>query len=149
MSILTPELREVIDSGPLAHVTCLAPDGTPHVTICWIGLEGDDVVSGHVKRPVKLDNIERDPRVVLSFQAPKAQGIVDHGVYLAPYVRIRARAVVEKTDDWHLLFNRLAKVYMTPDAPEMPPFTGYTVRYIVEEVSGIGPWGPGAEQPAS
>jgi PPOX class probable F420-dependent enzyme len=143
MTTLIPELRELIESGPMAHLTTLNPDGSPQMSIVWIGLDGDDIVSGHVKRLVKLDNMEQDPRVVLTLRAPKESGIMDDGIYRVPYARIQARATVVETDEVNVLWNRLSKVYMEPDTPELPPFLGYSVRYSVEHVDGIGPWGSG------
>jgi PPOX class probable F420-dependent enzyme len=138
MSGLPRELRDLIESGPMAHLSTLNADGSPQVTVIWIGLDGDDLVSGHMSRRAKLRNIERDPRVVLSFDAPQAPR-----VFLNPYAVLRARATVEPSDGaWNLL-NRLAKVYVTPDtefpAPKGP---GYVVRYSIERIGGVGPWAP-------
>ena len=69
MSDLPRELRDLIVSGPMAHLSTINADGSPQVTVIWIGLDGDDLVSGHMSWQVKLRNIERDPRVVLSFDA--------------------------------------------------------------------------------
>jgi PPOX class probable F420-dependent enzyme len=138
MSSLPPELRDLIESGPLAHLSTINADGSPQVSVIWVGLDGDDLVSGHMSRYAKLRNIERDPRVVLSFDAPRAPG-----VFMNPYAVLRARATVEHRDDTWDLLNRLTKVYVTPDtefpAPRGP---GYTVRYSVERVGGVGPWAP-------
>jgi PPOX class probable F420-dependent enzyme len=136
MSGLPRELRDLIESGPMAHLSTINPDGSPQVTVIWIGLDGDDLVSGHMSRYLKLRNIERDPRVALSFDAPRAPG-----VFLNPYAVLRARATVQPSDDaWNLL-NRLTKVYLSPDtefpAPRGP---GYIVRYSVERMGGVGPW---------
>jgi hypothetical protein len=39
------------------------------------------------------------------------------------------------------LLNRLAKVYMSPDAEfPAPKGPGYVVRYSVERIGGVGPW---------
>jgi PPOX class probable F420-dependent enzyme len=136
MSVLPRELRDLIESGPMAHLSTINPDGSPQVTVIWIGLDGDDLVSGHMSRHAKLRNIERDPRVVLSFDAPRAPG-----VFLNPYAVLRARAAVQPSDDTWDLLNRLAKVYLFPDtefpAPKGP---GYIVRYSVERIGGVGPW---------
>ena len=138
MSSLPPELRDLIESGPLAHLSTINADGSPQVSVIWVGLDGDDLVSGHMSRYAKLRNIERDPRVVLSFDAPRAPG-----VFMNPYAVLRAHATVEHRDDTWDLLNRLTKVYVTPDtefpAPRGP---GYTVRYSVERVGGVGPWAP-------
>ncbi|MGR6968495.1 PPOX class F420-dependent oxidoreductase [Streptomyces cynarae] len=133
---LPDELRELIESGPMAHLSTINPDGSPQVTVIWIGLDGDDVVSGHMARHVKLRNIDRDPRVVLSFDAPRVPG-----VFLNEYAVLRARAAVEPSDGAWDLLNRLAKVYMAPDAEfPAPKGPGYIVRYTVERIGGVGPW---------
>jgi PPOX class probable F420-dependent enzyme len=136
MTGLPPELRNLIASGPLAHLSTINPDGSPQVTVIWIGLDGDDLVSGHMSWYTKLRNIERDPRVVLSFDAPRVPG-----VFLSEYAVLRARAVVKPSDDAWDLLNRLAKVYMSPDAEfPAPKGPGYIVRYSVERIGGVGPW---------
>jgi PPOX class probable F420-dependent enzyme len=136
VSELPKELRELIESGPLTHLSTINPDGSPQVSVIWIGLDGDDIVSGHMSHYAKLRNIERDPRVVLSFDGPR-----DPGVVLNPYAVLKARATVEPSDEAWDLLDRLTKVYMSPDdefpAPKGP---GYIVRYTVERIGGVGPW---------
>jgi len=102
MTGLPPELRDLIESGPLAHLSTVNPDGSPQVTVVWIGLDGDDLVSGHMSWCTKLRNMERDPRVVLSFDAPRVPG-----VFLNPYAMLRARASVQRSDEAWDLLNRL------------------------------------------
>ena len=136
MSTIPAALRTLIESGPLAHLSTINPDGSPQVSVIWIGLDGDDIVSGHMAHYAKLRNIERDPRVVLSFVAPR-----DPSAVLNPYAVLRARATVEPSDGTWDLLDRLTKVYMSPDeefpAPKGP---GYIVRYSVERIGGVGPW---------
>ena len=136
MSALPPELRDLIASGPMAHLSTINPDGSPQVSVIWIGVDGDELVSGHMGRYVKLRNIERDPRVVLSFDAPRAPG-----VFLNPYAVVQARAAVQPSDAAWDLLDRLAKVYMSPEAEfPAPRGPGYIVRYAVERIGGVGPW---------
>jgi PPOX class probable F420-dependent enzyme len=136
MSDLPRKLRDLITSGPLAHLSTVNADGSPQVTVIWVGLDGDELVSGHMRRNLKVRNIERDPRVALSFDAPR-----EPGVFLAPYAVIRARATVQPSAEAWALLNRLAKVYVSSDtefpAPKGP---GYVVRYAVERIGGVGPW---------
>jgi PPOX class probable F420-dependent enzyme len=140
MSSLPPELRQLIESGPLTHLSTINADGSPQVSVIWLGLDGDDLVTSHMRRDqLKLRNIERDPRVVLSFDAPR-----EPGVFLAHHAVIRARAAIEgpTEDAWELL-DRLAKTYLAPDATfPAPRGPGYIVRYTVERISGVGPWVP-------
>lgn len=120
----------------MAHLSTINADGSPQVTVIWIGLDGDELVSGHLSWYTKLRNIQRDPRVVLSFDAPRTRA-----VFLNEYAVLRARAVVQPSDGAWDLLNRLTKVYMSPDtefpAPKGP---GYIVRYTVERIGGVGPW---------
>ena len=136
MASLSPDLRSLIEAGPLTHLSTINPDGSPQVTVIWIGLDGDAVVSGHMHRHRKIRNIERDARVALSFVAPR-----DKEAVLNPYAVLRARATLEPSDQAWDLLDRLTKVYMSADdsfpAPRGP---GYIVRYEIEKVSGVGPW---------
>jgi len=133
---LPSELRDLITSGPMAHLATINADGSPQVTVIWIGLDGDQIVSGHMSRSQKVRNIERDPRVVLSFDAPHAPG-----VFLNPYAVLHAHATVEPSEHAWDLLNRLVKVYMSPDAEfPAPKGPGYIVRYAVERIIGVGPW---------
>ena len=138
MPSLPPELRELIESGPLTHLSTINADGSPQVSVIWLGVDGDDLVTGHMRREqLKLRNIDRDSRVVLSFDAPR-----EPGVFLAHHAVIRARAAIEGPTEeaWELL-DRLAKVYIAPDATfPAPRGAGYIVRYTVERISGAGPW---------
>ena len=136
MSALPPELRDLIAAGPMAHLSTSNPDGSPQVSVIWIGLDGDDLVSGHMRQQAKLRNIGQDPRVVLSFDAPRAAG-----TFLNPYAVLRAKATIEPSDGAWDLLDRLAKIYMSPDARfPAPKGPGYVVRYSVERVGGVGPW---------
>jgi nitroimidazol reductase NimA-like FMN-containing flavoprotein (pyridoxamine 5'-phosphate oxidase superfamily) len=66
MTRLPLELSELIETGALAHLSTINPDGSPQVTVIWLGFDGDQLVSGHLSRNRKVQNIEWDPRVVLS-----------------------------------------------------------------------------------
>jgi PPOX class probable F420-dependent enzyme len=138
MPILSPELRELIESGPMAHLSTVNPDGSPQVTVIWIGLDGDELVSTHMRDNIKLRNIRRDPRVALSFDGPR-----ESGVWLSPYATVYARATVEPSDRIWELMARHAKVYISPDAELLAPEgaePGFIVRYSITRVGGIGPW---------
>jgi PPOX class probable F420-dependent enzyme len=139
MSVLPDQLRDLMTSGPMAHLTTINADGSPQVSVIWIGLDGDQPVSGHMNLNLKLRNIQRDPRAVLSFDAPRSPG-----VFLNPYAVLYARATVEPTDDAWDLLSQLAKIYVAPGtefpAPRGP---GYIVRYSIERIGGVGPWAAG------
>src|SRR3954452_5616830 len=101
MSTGSPQLRHLLESGPLEHLSTINADGSPQVSVIWVGIDGDDLVTAHMRREqLKLRNIERDPRVVLSLEAPR-----EPDVMLAPYAVIRASGAIEgpSEDAWELL----------------------------------------------
>jgi PPOX class probable F420-dependent enzyme len=139
--VLPMELRNLIESGPLAYLATTNSDASPQVTAIWIGLEGDTLVSGHARDNVKLHNIRRDPRVVLSFAPTQVPGD-----WVSPYAAIRATATVESSEHYGALMTRLAKAYVGPDADFPEAQSGYIVRYSIDRIGGIGPWVTSASQ---
>jgi PPOX class probable F420-dependent enzyme len=134
---LPPSARDLIDSGALAHMVTLNRDGSPQVTCVWVGLDGDDIISGHLGRFQKLKNVERDPRVSLSLEASQANEIG-----MRHYLVVHGRARIEEGGAPELL-QRLAEVYIGPGVkfPPMPdPPPGFVLRVTPERVGGIGPW---------
>lgn len=133
---LPRQLRDLIASGPMAHLSTINADGSPQVSVVWIGLDGESVVSGHLQWTAKLRNMKRDPRVVLSFDAPR-----EPGVFLNPYALLHSRATVQSTNNAWDLLNRLTKIYVSSDstfpAPREP---GYIVYYAVQRIGGVGRW---------
>ena len=84
MSKLPDSARKVLESAALAHLVTLNEDSSPQVACVWVGLDGDEIVCGHVPRLRKIENIMRDPRVALSLEGAE---IGDHGLkdYLVIY----------------------------------------------------------------
>jgi PPOX class probable F420-dependent enzyme len=137
MAALPESARELIESDALGHLVTLNPDGSPQVTCVWIGLDGDEIVSGHLRPQQKLRNIERDPRIALS-----VEGTRTNEVGLREYVVVHGRARIEEGGAPQLL-QRLAYVYLGPAVkfPPMPdPPPGHIVRIAVDRVGGVGPW---------
>ena len=132
---LPESLRSLIESGALAHVVTINPDGSPQTTVVWIGLDGDTIISGHMNLSKKLKNVRRDPRVQISLEAPRTPG-----VFLAEYAVLTGRAEVTEGGARDLL-NRLGQVYVAPGF-EFPPVEGegYVLRTTVEKITGVGPW---------
>jgi PPOX class probable F420-dependent enzyme len=133
-----PDARTLLESDALAHLVTINADGSPQVTVVWVGLDGDDIVSGHMQRRLKVRNVERDPRVVLSLEGT---GLNAYG--LKEYLVVRGRARVEAGGAAALL-QRLAHVYLGPDvvfpSREAPADAGYVLRITPERLGGVGPW---------
>jgi PPOX class probable F420-dependent enzyme len=138
---LTPEARELIESGALGHLVTLNADGSPQVTCVWVGLDGDEIVSGHLpENQQKLKNVRRDPRVTLSIEGAKVQP-----PGLKQYLVVHGRARLEPGGAPELL-QRLANVYLGPDVKFPPmenPPPGTVLRIEIDRIGGVGPWSEG------
>lgn len=141
MPVLTPRAREVVTSGKLAHLVTLNPDGSPQVTCVWVGLDGDEIVSAHLRAAQqKLRNVRRDPRVTLLIET---EHVNEWG--LQEYLVVHGTAAVFEGGAPELL-QQLAHVYLGPDVvfPNMPdPPPGSVMRITPARVGGIGPWTEG------
>jgi PPOX class probable F420-dependent enzyme len=130
--------RELIESGALAHLVTMNPNGRPQIACVWVGLDGDEIVSGHLfAAQQKLKNVARDPRVSLSIEAPGRNEIgMQH------YLVVHGRARISEGGAPELL-HRLAQAYIGPGTtfPPMPdPPPGYVLHIAPERVGGLGPW---------
>ncbi|HEY5198809.1 MAG TPA: PPOX class F420-dependent oxidoreductase [Solirubrobacteraceae bacterium] len=137
MVSLGPEARALLESSALVHMVTLNPDGSPQVSIVWAGLDGDEIVSAHMHRGLKVRNVDRDPRLSLSIEGTSlnARGLKE-------YLVVHGRARLEEGGAPELL-QRLAHVYLGPDVRFPPiddPPAGYVMRITPERVGGVGPW---------
>jgi PPOX class probable F420-dependent enzyme len=134
---LSEDARLVIESGRLAHLVTVNADGSPHVTIVWVGLDGDEIVIGKLAADQKVANIRRDPRVSLSIEAEGSK----HG--MQNHLVVEGTAVLTEGGAPELL-HELAQRYVGPgtDFPPMPdPPPGFVIRITPTKVRGHGPWG--------
>jgi PPOX class probable F420-dependent enzyme len=139
---------ELVATGPLAHLTTINPDGSPEVTVVWVGIDkdndkdnynnNDEFVIGHLGLWKKVQNIRRDPRVALSMLGPNtnAQGLRES---LVVYGSARI------TDGGApILLQRLAHIYVGPDCefppPGLPVKPGYITHVAPARMCEIGPW---------
>jgi PPOX class probable F420-dependent enzyme len=134
---LPPAARELLESDALAHLVTINPDGSPQVTCVWVGVERDELVTGHLTEQQKLRNVRRDPRVALSVEGTRI-----HPPGLKEHVVVHGRARIEAGGAPELL-QRLAHTYLGPDvkfpAMDDPP-PGNVLRITPERLGGVGPW---------
>lgn len=131
------EIMALIEAGHPAHLVTLNPDGSPQVTLVWIGLDGDEIVAAHLPRNRKVRNIEGDNRVAISLEADSksAMGLTEYAV-LYGRARIQEGGAPE-------LLQRLAEIYIGPGVKFPPmddPPPGYVTRIQVDRIAGVGPW---------
>lgn len=133
--ILNDAVRQALTAGHLAHLVTLNTDGSPQVTLVWVGLDGDEIVSGHLGSRQKVKNIQKNARVALSMETGGITGVLDNYLVIYGHARITEGGAPE-------LLHRLAQVYVGPGtkfpADNSPP--GYIIRITVESIRGVGPW---------
>jgi PPOX class probable F420-dependent enzyme len=134
---LTDDVRRALTAGRLGHLTTINPDGSPQASVVWIGLDGDDIVVGHLMGGRKVTNIARDPRVALTVEA---EGVNPVGMTNYLLVHGTARLVEGGAPE---LLQRLAEVYVGPGV-KFPPFdnppAGHVIHVTAARIGGVGPW---------
>jgi PPOX class probable F420-dependent enzyme len=137
MTVLNDAARAALTEGHLAHLVTLNRDGSPQLSVVWVGIDGDDIVFAHLGEGQKIKNLRRDPRVSLSMATG---GRNEAGLDYYLIVHGKARVVEGGGPD---LLQRLAHVYLGPDvkfpAWDDPP-AGVVVYISPERVAGVGPW---------
>ncbi len=136
---LQSDLQAAIDAGVHGHLVTNNADGSAQVTVVWLGrdADGDEVLVAHLGDGKKMDNIERDPRVVVSFTVDGANAMGLHH-----YAVLHGRATLTKGGAPELL-QQLAPRFLGvgvkfPPMDNPPP--GRIVHIVVERVGGVGPW---------
>jgi PPOX class probable F420-dependent enzyme len=137
MAAIPESVRAVLTSSALAHLVTLDPDGSPQVSIVWVGLDGDEIVAGHLADRRKVRNIRNDDRVALSFETGTHN---DRG--LVEYLVVHGTARITEGGAPDLL-QRLAHTYLGPEVEFPPPEAarpGYITHIAIDRITGVGPW---------
>ena len=133
-------IRDLVAGGPLAHLTTVNRDGSPQVSLVWVGIEGVEFVCAHMAESRKVKNVRSDGRVALSFL-----GNETNAMGLREYVVVYGTASITEGGAAALL-QRLARVYLGPDAAFPPEsvrhLPGFVMHIRPDRFAGIGPWHP-------
>ena len=137
MAVIPDSARAVLESAALAHLVTLETDGSPQVTVVWVGLDGDEIVAAHMPENRKVRNIRADGRVALSVETTtrNAYGLME---YLVIYGTARITEGGAPA-----LLQRLAHTYIGPDMTFQPgpdPRPGFITRISVDRIAGVEPW---------
>lgn len=134
---LSDEALTLLNSAAVATLITINPDGSPHVSSAWVGVEDGEVVIGTIPNQRKLKNIRRDPRVALTVHS---QRVNEWG--LQEYLVLEGTARITEGGAAELL-QRLAHTYLGPDVvfPGMPnPPPGFVTHIRIAQVRGVGHW---------
>jgi PPOX class probable F420-dependent enzyme len=129
--------RAVLESNALGHLVTINPDGSPQVSVIWVGLDGDEIIAAHIPNNQKVKNIRRDGRVALTLET----GNVNE-MGLTEYLVITGTAHITEGGAVDVL-RKLAKTYIGPDAEFFPgaePPPGYLTHITPTKIGGVGPW---------
>jgi PPOX class probable F420-dependent enzyme len=134
---LSEAARELIGNGVDATLVTLNPDGSPQVTVVWVGLrstpDGDELVSAHLGEHKKVRNIRRDPRVGVTIVSTQ-----DPGKAMRPYLAIDGTARIEEGGAPELL-KELSQELFDPNVfppKDAPP--GFVTHIRIDKVGGVG-----------
>jgi PPOX class probable F420-dependent enzyme len=134
---LHPDLKSAVDAGVHGHLVTINPDGSPQVTLIWVGRDGDQLLVAHLGAGQKMRNIERDPRVALSLDLPGS-----NAMGLDNYAVLHGTATITDGGAPELL-QQLAPRFLG-EGVKFPPMdeppAGRIVHITVERVTGTGPW---------
>lgn len=134
---LHPELRSAIDAGVHGHLVTLNRDGSPQVTVIWVGRDDDELLVAHLGSGQKMRNVERDPRVTVSFELEGTSG-----PGLRNYAVLHGKARITEGGAPQLL-QALAPRFLGegvkfPPMDNPPP--GRVLHITVDRITGNGPW---------
>ena len=77
--ILNDAVRQALTAGHLAHLVTLNSDGSPHISVVWVGLDGDEIVCAHlgswkkVKNHLKVSRYAQALSALLAWQHAQMQ----------------------------------------------------------------------------
>ena len=105
MGHLSPAVRAFLDERRFCVLADINEDGTPHQTVLWYELQGDNIMMNTARGRVKSRNLSRDPR---------ASFCVEDGYR---YVTISGDCTLQSEDQdaAHEDINRLAVRYHGPE----------------------------------
>ena len=131
MPIPLPQpVRTLLEDKAFGHVVTVTATGRPRVTMVWMDVDGDEVLFNTAEGRKKVQDLRRDPRVIVSVQdhnTPQSYAVF-HGK--ARITADGARAHIDK----------LAKRFLGVDQyPGPPDETRLIVRISVQRIGGVAP----------
>jgi PPOX class probable F420-dependent enzyme len=128
---LSEPVRTLLNDKAYGHVVTFTAGGQPRLTMVWMDVDGDEVLFNTAEGRRKLQDLRRDPRVIVSVQDlnnPQSYAVF-HG---------KARTITEEGARAHI--DKLAKRFLGVDKfPGPPTETRVLVRISVDRISGVAP----------
>ncbi|MEW2165310.1 PPOX class F420-dependent oxidoreductase [Streptomyces sp. NPDC007084] len=123
---LSDDLKKLIDDNPVfATVATIQPDGSPQLTITWLGRDGDDLLVSTTVGRRKEKNLRADPRITIMINPPNAP---------YTYAEIRGTATLV-TEGGQELINTLSRKYTGKDYADFNPASKDDAERVVVRVT--------------
>ncbi|AEH11474.1 MULTISPECIES: PPOX class F420-dependent oxidoreductase [Protofrankia] len=106
MATLNEDARNLLSRPVYAWVTTLRPDGSPHSTVVWVDVDGDEIIFNTAVGRAKERHLRKDPRVSIGVLDPE-------DAYHLVSVSGTARLEIDSAD---AVIDRLAKKYLGVDS---------------------------------
>ncbi|MFI7354031.1 PPOX class F420-dependent oxidoreductase [Streptomyces avidinii] len=124
--VLSEDLRKVIDDTPVfASVATIQPDGSPQVSVTWLGRDGDDLLVSTTVGRRKEQNLRRDPRVTV---------LVNPGDAPYTYAEIRGTARLT-TEGGQELIDALSRKYTGKAYADFNPASAEDSERVVVRIT--------------
>ena len=135
MAAIPDEARALLQRKAYGHVVTRNKNGTPQVSMVWMDVDGDEVLFNTADGRLKVNNLRRDPHVIISVQDTENT---------QQYLLVHATATIT-ADGADEQIDRLAKKYLDLDSYpwRQSDEPRLIVRCAVERIGGAGPWAGG------
>ena len=128
---LPQSVKKFLQEKAYGHVVTFNGEGKPQLTMVWMDVDGDEVTFNTAEGRRKLDNLRRNPRIMVSVQDRNEPQLyaVFHGT--ARVTEAGADAQIDK----------LARRFLGVDTYpfRQPDEKRVTVRISVDRIGGFGP----------
>ncbi|MER5876255.1 PPOX class F420-dependent oxidoreductase [Streptomyces sp. NPDC001910] len=123
---LSDDLKKLIDDNPVfATIATIQPDGSPQLTITWLGRDGDDLLVSTTVGRRKEKNLRGDPRITVMINPPNA-----------PYTYAEIRGTAElTTEGGQELIDELSRKYTGKDYADFNPASKEDAERVVVRVT--------------
>ncbi|MFG2435860.1 PPOX class F420-dependent oxidoreductase [Streptomyces sp. NPDC048508] len=123
---LSDDLKKLIDDNPVfATIATIQPDGSPQLTITWLGRDGDDLLVSTTVGRRKEKNLRGDPRITVMINPPNA-----------PYTYAEIRGTAElTTEGGQELIDELSRKYTGKDYADFNPASKDDAERVVVRVT--------------
>ena len=131
MPVELPEsARELLRKRAWGHIVTRNKNGSPQVTLVWVGEDGGDLVFNTSMQRQKAVNLQRDPRVVVSVQNIESP---------QQYLVVHGRAELDTARGVEHI-NELSQKMSGRDYTVREGEERVMVRVRADRISGSGPW---------